>query len=574
MFARQARWWYPLHRTMARVGERYCWLIADDPAACPYLGPGEIHLLSDVRRRNREKCLGCEELRRDLAELRSTGDPLWEAVTVILDEALNRCRPILRTLQIKDELLDTLRHLSHSLQLALDPDEILYKGLVAFTAGDSLGFNRALVLLVEGGELRGYFALGPRDGEEAAHIWHEVNERGATLADLLRYVPEVFAREREKFRPWLEEFRFALSDPPFRDVFMRPLPHAPEVGRVLEIGPEAPLPAALRQFYPHTTFWIVPLISHDERPLGAVLLDNFLTGRPISAEDRLAMELFAMEIAVALERGFAYAELREKVEMLEEAYRRIREHQQTIIRLREEAAIGEMLLQLTHTIKNPVVAIGGLARHLHKKLEEHSPCRRFAEAIAQEAARLEETVQDFVKFASVKYLTERHPVNVTEIIELLVHEKMEATRHGPPIQWHVDLAPVPPVLADERQLYNCLENVVNNALEAMSEGGSLFIESRRSGNTILIVVRDTGPGLTEEAARHLFKPFFTTKPTGSGLGLYTSKQIVESLGGELTLLGELGRGCEVTIRLPIPEAASEMSAEGESARPEGAARDL
>jgi hypothetical protein len=136
---------------MARVGERYCWLIADDPAACPYLGPGEIHLLSDVRRRNREKCLGCEELRRDLAELRSTGDPLWEAVTVILDEALNRCRPILRTLQIKDELLDTLRHLSHSLQLALDPDEILYKGLVAFTAGGSLGFNRALVLLVEGG---------------------------------------------------------------------------------------------------------------------------------------------------------------------------------------------------------------------------------------------------------------------------------------------------------------------------------------------------------------------------------------------------------------------------------------
>jgi hypothetical protein len=73
MFARQARWWYPLHGTMARVGERYCWLIADDPAACPYLGPGEIHLLSDVRRRNREKCLGCEELRRDLAELREHG---------------------------------------------------------------------------------------------------------------------------------------------------------------------------------------------------------------------------------------------------------------------------------------------------------------------------------------------------------------------------------------------------------------------------------------------------------------------------------------------------------------------
>lgn len=107
---------------------------------------------------------------------------------------------------------------------------------------------------------------------------------------------------------------------------------------------------------------------------------------------------------------------------------------------------------------------------------------------------------------------------------------------------------------------------MNNALEAMSDGGDLFIESRQSNGTILIIVRDTGPGLTEEAARNLFKPFFTTKPTGSGLGLYTAKRIVESLGGELQLLCQLGQGCEVIIRLPISEMPSETFAEGESAR--------
>ena len=548
---------------MARVRDSYCWLIADDPAVCPYLGAQEAHLLSDVRRRNREKCLGCEELRHDLADLRRTGGPLLEALTVILDEAMNRCRLILRTLQIKEELLDILRHLSHSLQLALDPGEILYKGLVAFTAGSSLGFNRGLALLVQEGKLYGSFALGPRDGEEAARIWREVSERGTTIADLLQYTPEIFAREREKFRPWLDRFRFSLSDFPFCEAFSLPIPHAPEAGRVLEITPEAPLPQVLREFYRDATFWIVPLLSHEERPLGALLLDNFLTGRPISAEDRLAMELFALEIAVALERGLAYTELREKVEMLEEAYRRIQEHQQTIIRLREEAAVAEMMLQLTHTIKNPVIAIGGLARHLHKKLDEHSPHRRFAAAIAQEASRLEETVRDFVKFAALRYSTERHPVDVNEILELLAHEKMGALQHGPPIRWHLDLAPLPPILADEHQLYHCVENIVNNAIEAMSDGGDLFIESRRSEDTILIIVRDTGPGLTEEAARNLFKPFFTTKPTGSGLGLYTSKQIVESLGGELQLLCQLGQGCEVIIRLPIPEAPSATPAEGE-----------
>jgi signal transduction histidine kinase len=557
---------------MARVGDRYCWMIADDPAACPYLGPHEAHLLADVRRRNREKCLGCEELHRDLAHMRRTGDPLWNALATILDEALNRCHPILRTLQLKEELLDILRHLSHSLQLALDPDEILYKGLVAFTAGSSLGFNRGLALLVEEDTVRGYFAVGPRDGEEAARIWREMAEHGTTLADLLRYSPEVAAREREKFRPWLERFRFALSDSPFREAFSLPMPHAPEAGRVLEIAPQMPLPHALREFYRTTTFWIVPLVSHDERPLGVLLLDNFLTGRPIAAEDRLAMELFAMEIAVALERGLAYAQLREKVEMLEEAYRRIREHQQTIVRLREEAAVAEMMLQLTHTIKNPIVAIGGLARHLHKKLDEHSPYRRFAAAIAQEASRLEETVQDFVKFAASKYGIEQHPVNVNEILELLIQEKQEATRHGPPIAWRVDLAPVPPILADERQLYHCLENIVNNALDAMSDGGDLIIESRPSDGTILIIIRDTGPGLTEDAMRNLFKPFFTTKPTGSGLGLYTSKQIVESLGGELRVLGQPGGGCEVTIRLPIPDTSAGAIGEGDRASEESVPR--
>lgn len=526
-------------------------MIAEDPTVCPYLHPDEGHLLLDVRRRNREKCLGCEELRRDLALLQRSESAILQAMARIVEEALNRCHPLLRTLHLKEELLDTLRHLSHSLRLALDPNEILYKGLVAFTAGGSLGFNRGLALLIEGEELRGYFALGPRDGEEAARIWQEVTERGATLADLLQYSPEAFAREREKFRPWLEGFRFALSDPPFREAFARPLPQAPEAGRVLEIGPDAELPPQLRAFYQGTTFWVVPLVSHEERPLGALLLDNFLTSRPIADEDRLAMELFALEIAVALERGLAYAELREKVEMLQQAHRRIQEHQQTILRLREEAAVAELLFQLTHTIKNPVVAIGGLARYLSTKLDKRSPYCKFADAIAQEASRLEEMVQDFVRFAAARYATERHLVNVNEIIELLAHEKKKAVQHKAPIRWHVNLTSVPPVLINERQLYTCLENIVNNALEAMSEGGDLFIESWHANDMVVISVRDTGPGLAEEAARNLFKPFFTTKPTGSGLGLYTSKQIVESWGGELALLGHAGQGCEVTIRLPI-----------------------
>jgi len=239
--------------------------------------------------------------------------------------------------------------------------------------------------------------------------------------------------------------------------------------------------------------------------------------------------------------------------MLEQANRQIREHRQTILKLKEEAFVGEIVLQLTHTLKNPIVAIGGLARHLKKRLGESSLLGKYANAIVQEASRLEETLRDFVKFVDLKYPAERGAVSVNQVIEILWREKAEALGPHSPILWHVNLKPTPPILANERHLFNCLENIVNNSIEAMSDGGDIFIESHFDGQRITITIRDTGPGISEDAVKNLFTPFFTTKPAGSGLGLYTSKQIIESLGGEMTLLYEAGKGCEVVIKLPAKE---------------------
>jgi signal transduction histidine kinase len=425
--------------------------------------------------------------------------------------------------------------------------------LVAFTAGSSFGFNRGLALLSDSGRLRGYFALGPQNSEEAVRVWRAINDKGITITDLLQFNRSVFEKEREKFRSALDRMDLAISQPPFKEAFETTSHEHIQYGSVIEVPADAPIPSALRDFYQAATFWVVPLFSHLRKPLGVVLLDNFLTNRRVSPEEKVVMEIFATEIALALERGLTYGELREKIEMLEDANRSIRDHQQTIIKLKEEAAVGEMVLQLTHTIKNPVVAIGGLARHMKKKLGEDAAFSKYATAIAQEASRLEETLRDFVKFVDLRYVAEHRPINLTQVLEVLVREKKDATGIGSPIGWHLDLKPVPPVLANERQLYNCLENIVNNALEAMSDGGELFLTCAHEDKLITLVIRDTGPGIPEETIKNLFKPFFTTKATGSGLGLYTSKQIIESLGGEMTVLCEQGKGCEVVIRLPVKE---------------------
>lgn len=532
---------------MARFGESYCWMIKDDPSVCPYIGSGEEHLLSDLRKRNREKCIECVEFQGDLKRLAEEKGSVFEVFPLILDELLKKRRKISRygkSLEIKEEMFDMLVHLSTSLKLVLDVDEILYKGLVAFTAGSIFGFNRAIVLLSSGNNrrLRGYFALGPKDREEAISIWREISEKNLTIQDLLRFSPHTFNKEKEKFRDILEKMEFNISEEPFRRVF--------KTETILRVSPHDEIPLVLRDFYKDIPFWIIPFFSHLKRLLGVVLLDNFLTNKEVSEEEMKAMEIFATEISLALERGLTYEELEEKVETLEEANVKLKEHQELIMRLRAEASIGEMVLQVTHSFKNPVIAIAGLARVLKKKTASDVTIAKYTDAILEEAFKLEKTLKDFVNFIKTKYISDRSPIDINRVVELLYQEnKTKGKLHG--INFHLNLSrELPLVLGNDYQLYNCIENIVNNSIEAMAGGGELFIETEAQNGFVSISIKDTGPGIPEEVMKNLFKPFFTTKSIGSGLGLYTSKEIIEKMGGNITVSCEIEKGCKVTINLP------------------------
>jgi signal transduction histidine kinase len=533
---------------MAKFGENYCWTIKDDPSVCPYIKPGEEHLLSDLERRNREKCIECEELRYDLRELAEEKGNAFQVFPVILDELLKREQKINKygkSLEIKEEMFDMLVHLSTSLKLVLDVDEILYKGLVAFTAGSSFGFNRAIALIAGNKKLKVHFAIGPKDQEEALTIWGELTEKNLTVQDLLRFSPHKFSKEKEKFSKILERLEFNLSDELFKKVF--------KAETILRVSPEDEAPTALREFYQGTPFWVIPFFSHLKRPLGAVLLDNFLTKKEVSQEEMKAMEIFATEISLALERGLTYEELEEKVGTLEEANVKLKEHQELIMKLRAEASIGEMVLQLTHSFKNPVIAIAGLARVLKKKTHTENAITKYTDAILEEAVKLEKTLKDFVNFVKTRYLSGKSPLDINKVVELLYQEKRDKGKlQG--VNFHLNLASdLPMILGNEYQLYNCIENIVNNSIEAMPEGGELFFETEAQNGFVLVGIKDTGPGISDEVMKNLFQPFFTTKTIGSGLGLYTSKEIIEKMGGNIAVSCEREKGCRVTIMLPILE---------------------
>lgn len=557
---------------MPKVNHSYCFLIANDPSVCPFLGPHDTVLLQDVKARLVKKCLTCEYFRSDLEQLRQEQGALFDVMLILLDELIHmrenytvtrreldvavkladetiqrshKLTQLSEALEIRDEILNILLHLTDTLGWTLDPHEIIHRGLIAFTAGTSFGFNRGVALLMDGEVLRGTFALGPRDEEEANRIWNDILHKGLTAIDLISAPVETldYERERAKFQDWLDRLTFTVDDPPFKQAF--------EQAHVMRVDPQMEIAPRLRDFYQQTPFWILPLFTHVERPLGVILVDNFLTHRDAMPEDLRAMRIVAKEIALALERGLAHTELQQQLQRLQQINQLVQDNQAVILKLREDMAAGEMILQLTHSVKNPVVAIGGLARLLNRKLGQHATHGRYTQAIVQESMRLEEMLKDFVKYVDARYASDKEPVDVNQLISVLCQEKerlWQAMKVTPHVQLQAD---APMVLANRRQLYNCLENLVNNAIEAMPNGGSLFLETACDTDGWLTVrVADTGQGMPEEALQNLFKPFFTTKPTGSGLGLYTAKEIIEGLGGNLSIICEPGSGCAVHMKIP------------------------
>jgi signal transduction histidine kinase len=103
-----------------------------------------------------------------------------------------------------------------------------------------------------------------------------------------------------------------------------------------------------------------------------------------------------------------------------------------------------------------------------------------------------------------------------------------------------------------------IHNLVKNAMEALSRGGALTIESRCDGDAVEIAVSDTGGGITLEVGQRLFEPFFTTKPQGTGLGLSITRQIIDEHGGELRWRNREGTGATVAIRLPVKRPVSHV----------------
>jgi signal transduction histidine kinase len=110
---------------------------------------------------------------------------------------------------------------------------------------------------------------------------------------------------------------------------------------------------------------------------------------------------------------------------------------------------------------------------------------------------------------------------------------------------------MPELTVDPELMKTCILNVVTNAFQAMPEGGTLSVHTGRENGRFILSVRDTGQGVSRENLSKIFEPFFTTKDTGLGLGLATTKRIIEEHGGRIDFQSSEGEGSSVIISLPL-----------------------
>ena len=214
-----------------------------------------------------------------------------------------------------------------------------------------------------------------------------------------------------------------------------------------------------------------------------------------------------------------------------------------------------------HEIKNHLSTLGLNIQLLAEDFQQpqNQRERRALERISRlqsECQRLVDVSNDFLRFARVKDL-ELAPANLAGVVAELVDFFMPMARQsGIDIKSYLP-GDLPPVLLNKDLFRQALLNLMLNAQQAMPEGGELTIQAAREPEGVCLSLIDTGKGMTPDAAGRAFRPFFSTKPGGTGLGLATTRKIVEAHGGTIALQSEVGRGTKISITLPQTVAAPE-----------------
>jgi two-component system sensor histidine kinase HydH len=231
-----------------------------------------------------------------------------------------------------------------------------------------------------------------------------------------------------------------------------------------------------------------------------------------------------------------------------------RKQEQTQLQLERSqklSMVGRMAASVAHEIKNPLASIKGAVEILKDKATSDSDKDEFAGIVSKEIKRIDRTIGEFLEFARPRE-TKLEKLNLSDVLRSSVKQaETQATKNK--IQIRSDIENDLVINGDAEKIHQVVLNLLLNSIEASESGSNIEVALARNKTDdvgVKLVISDHGKGIEESELEKVFEPFYTTKSSGSGLGLAVVKSIVENHQGKIRLESKLGQGTTVTITLP------------------------
>jgi len=299
---------------------------------------------------------------------------------------------------------------------------------------------------------------------------------------------------------------------------------------------------------------VIPLLWHG-RATGVIVVDNQVTRFKITTHDIKGITRYAETATNALETIKLVNTLDRSINQVKEANLKIRESQEILVQKEKLAVMGEMVAQMAHEVRGPLATIGGYASRVYKQMDQND--RHYGELtrIVEMVATLELVINDILD----RSLPEEEismgcdcAKAINKVLNML-EEEIHLRKISVSLNIQGDL---PDINIKEHHLFEIINNLVRNALEAIDNDGLLLVLASSIENKVVITIQDTGQGIAEEVMGKIFSPFFTTKKDGTGIGLAVVKKLVEENHGSIEVRSVVKKGTTFIISFPVEPAGA------------------
>lgn len=298
----------------------------------------------------------------------------------------------------------------------------------------------------------------------------------------------------------------------------------------------------------------VPLKVKDQIK-GVLSVSVFKGERQFDQSDLKLVLIFAENAALSIDKAELYQKLKSRTQVLENTIQELKSTQHQLVQSEKLRALGELAGGVAHDFNNMLAVISGRTELLLKRIKDEDIVKplKIIQKVTNDATDTIRKLQELTK-AEPDKLFLRVDINniIKQTIEITKPKwKDEAEAKGIKIEIFCNLKEVGEVWGDPSELREVLTNLIFNSIDAMPEGGKIFLETDAQKDFVLIKVRDTGIGMTEEVKKKAFDPFFSTKGVEDiGLGLSVAYGIIYRHKGTITIESQPKRGTTFLIKLP------------------------